>query len=229
MNREEMILSCMSQVRIIAQQIRRRLSVDLPLEDLVSIGTIGLIKAVDNFDPSRGWKLRTFTEYRIRGEIQDWMRREDTMPRSTRLLEKRIKMAAEDLSVMLGRQPSNEELAMAVGAEVDAITEHFSVVPTGPVVVIRTKEGTVSEILQISEATQFESVEAGQRCAALKAAMRRLPKHSREALRLRFWKDMPYSKMAERCGVNESAMWHRVNTACQQLREQLKGTGAGKD
>src|ERR1700740_3861095 len=75
--RERMILEHLSQVKLIARRIHERLPESVNLDDLISAGTIGLIGAIDRFDPSVNVELKTYAEYKLRGEILDSLRRLD--------------------------------------------------------------------------------------------------------------------------------------------------------
>jgi len=79
--RERLILEHLPQVRLIARRIQERLPKNISLEDLVSTGVLGLISAIDNFDPSHNVKLKTYAEYKIRGAILDSLRGLDWAPR----------------------------------------------------------------------------------------------------------------------------------------------------
>ena len=82
--REQLILEHLPQVRLIARRIQERLPENISLEDLVSTGVIGLIAAIDHFDPSHNVKLKTYAEYKIRGAILDSLRGLDWAPRQKR-------------------------------------------------------------------------------------------------------------------------------------------------
>ena len=82
--REKLILEHLPQVRLIARRIHERLPKSVSLDDLVSVGIIGLISAIDRFDPSRNVKLKTYAEYKIRGAIMDSLRGLDWAPRQQR-------------------------------------------------------------------------------------------------------------------------------------------------
>jgi len=86
--REELILSHMSQVKLLARRLHRRCP-QVELDDLISVGTIGLIQAVDRFDLSRNLKLKTLAEHRIAGALLDYLRYIDPLPRSVRRFQKR--------------------------------------------------------------------------------------------------------------------------------------------
>src|SRR5215831_5989960 len=91
--RERLILQHLPQVRLIARRIQERLPENISLEDLVSTGVIGLISAIDNFDPSHNVKLKTYAEYKIRGAILDSLRGLDWAPRQKRRKAKQIEAA----------------------------------------------------------------------------------------------------------------------------------------
>ena len=82
--RERLILEHLPQARMLARRIHDRLPENVSLDDLVSTGVLGLISAIDHFDPSRGVQLRTYAEHKIRGAILDSLRRLDWAPRQDR-------------------------------------------------------------------------------------------------------------------------------------------------
>src|SRR5580692_11073924 len=84
LERERLLTDHLSDVRYIAQRIHERLPVQIPIEDLVHAGIIGLIEAVDRFDPGKHTELATFARFRIRGAILDSLRATDWSPRSLR-------------------------------------------------------------------------------------------------------------------------------------------------
>lgn len=113
--RERLILEHLPQVRLIARKIQERLPENIALEDLVSTGVIGLISAIDNFDPSHNVKLKTYAEYKIRGAILDSLRGLDWAPRQKRRKAKQIEAAIAAAEQRLQRAPSEEEIAARLG------------------------------------------------------------------------------------------------------------------
>ncbi len=111
LERERLLTDHLPEVRYIAQRIHERLPVQIPLEDLVHAGIIGLIEAVDRFDPSKHTQLGTFAKFRIRGAILDSLRALDWSPRSLRKRTRAIEEANRSLVAELGRAPSEAELA----------------------------------------------------------------------------------------------------------------------
>jgi len=112
-HREELILSHMPQVKLLAHRLHRRCP-QVEFDDLMSVGTIGLIQAVDRFDPHRHLKLKTLAEHRIRGALLDYLRRIDPLPRSVRRFQKQRDAVVNEFSVA-GKVPSDTSIAEALG------------------------------------------------------------------------------------------------------------------
>ena len=113
--RERLIVEHLPQVRLIARRIHERLPESVNLEDLVSTGTLGLISAIDRYDPSLGVKLKTYAEYKIRGAILDSLRGLDWAPRQQRRRSKQIEAAISALEQKLHCAPSEAEIAGELG------------------------------------------------------------------------------------------------------------------
>src|ERR1700681_2030250 len=109
--RERLILEHLPQVKLIARRIQERLPESISLDDLVSTGVIGLISAIDNFDPSHNVKLKTYAEYKIRGAILDSLRGLDWAPRQKRRKAKQIEAAISKAEQRLHRTPTEDEVA----------------------------------------------------------------------------------------------------------------------
>src|SRR5579863_1255336 len=114
-DRERLILEHLPQVRLIARRIQERLPENISLDDLVSTGVIGLISAIDNFDPAHNVKLKTYAEYKIRGAILDSLRGLDWAPRQKRRRAKQIEAAISRAEQRLKRSPSEDEVAAELG------------------------------------------------------------------------------------------------------------------
>ncbi len=109
--RERLILEHLPQVRLIARRIQERLPDSISLDDLVSTGVLGLISAIDNFDPGHNVKLKTYAEYKIRGAILDSLRGLDWAPRQKRRKSKQIEAAIAVVEQQLQGPASEDEIA----------------------------------------------------------------------------------------------------------------------
>jgi RNA polymerase sigma factor for flagellar operon FliA len=117
--RERLLLEHLPQVQYIARRIHNRLPAQVPLEDLIHAGVVGLIDAVEKFDPGRNVQLKSYAKFRIRGAILDSLREMDWSPRHLRRQARRIEEAHRDLKLRLGRVASEPELAaeLSMGLE----------------------------------------------------------------------------------------------------------------
>ena len=117
--RERILLEHLPQVKYLARRIHDRLPAQVPLEDLIHAGVIGLIDAVDKFDPSKHVQLRSYAKFRIRGAIVDSLREMDWSPRRLRREARRIEEAHRDLKLRLGRVAGEHELAAELGMSLE--------------------------------------------------------------------------------------------------------------
>jgi RNA polymerase sigma factor FliA len=113
--REQLILEHLPQVTWIATRIHEKLPPNIELDDLISAGIVGLVGAVDNFDPGRNASLKTYAEFRIRGAILDSLRGLDGIPIHKRKRLKQVQDAIANLQQKLQRAPDQEESASELG------------------------------------------------------------------------------------------------------------------
>ena len=121
--REQLIVSHLNLVRFLASKFKNR---GEPLDDLLQVGTIGLIKAIDRFDPDRGLEFTTFATPTIMGEIKRHFRDKGwsvRVPRRLQELSAKVNQTTDDLTRELQRPPSVAEVAERLGATVDEVLE----------------------------------------------------------------------------------------------------------
>jgi len=121
MARAQLLDRFLGLVHHAARQLARRISRDVEIDDLIGAGTLGLVQALEGFDPARGLAFSTYAVPRIRGAMLDELRSRDWLPRSLRARSRRLAAARESLQHRFGRRPSNEELARALGIDVPAL------------------------------------------------------------------------------------------------------------
>jgi RNA polymerase sigma factor for flagellar operon FliA len=121
--RERLILEHYPLVRTIACRMVRRFPASVDVDELINVGAMGLIDAVDRFDPSRQVPFKAYAEIRIRGSIVDALRKADWVPRSVRRKFNRIESTRIQLFRASGRQPSREEMASALEMSVDSFED----------------------------------------------------------------------------------------------------------
>ena len=108
LNRDDLIVEYVPLVKYLAQRISLKLPNHVEIDDLVNSGIIGLIDAIEKFEPSRGIKFKTYAEFRIRGAIFDGLRSLDWVPRSVRKQKKIVEQSYSQLEQQLGRHATDE-------------------------------------------------------------------------------------------------------------------------
>src|ERR1035437_5524191 len=108
--KDKLIMEFAPLIKFIAQKIAVRLPSNIELDDLISSGVIGLMDAIDKYDPTRDNKFKTYAEFRIRGAILDELRAQDWVPRSVREKAKQLERAHLRLEQQLGRVPTEDEI-----------------------------------------------------------------------------------------------------------------------
>src|SRR6187402_2538534 len=109
--RDQLIMDYAPLIRFVAQRIAARLPSNIDIDDLISAGVIGLMDAIEKYDPSRDNKFKTYAEFRIRGAILDELRSQDWVPRSVRDKSKLLDKTMVQLESELGRAATDEEVA----------------------------------------------------------------------------------------------------------------------
>ncbi|PYS30252.1 MAG: FliA/WhiG family RNA polymerase sigma factor [Acidobacteria bacterium] len=117
--RDALIVATLPLIKHVAHRVATRLPANIEMRDLINAGVLGLLDAVDKFEPERGVKFKTYAEVRIRGAILDSLRNLDWAPRSLRKKSKDLERIYADLSQKLGRPASDEEVSEAMGEDIE--------------------------------------------------------------------------------------------------------------
>ena len=125
-DREALILEHLPQVRLIARKIAERVPYSVCFDDLFSAGVVGLINAIDHFDPRQNVMLKTYAEFRIRGAILDSLRQADWAPRLKRRQAREFEAAVSSAQQRLGRIPEEAEIAAELNLSIDAYREKLT-------------------------------------------------------------------------------------------------------
>lgn len=225
--RDELILEHLPQVRLIARRIHERLPVSVSLDDLISTGVLGLIAAIDRYDPKHHVKLKTYAEYKIRGAILDSLRVLDWAPRQQRKRAKLIESCIAELEQEYHRTPTEEEIARHLGLSIPEYQEWLSDVrglTLGSLenagreeqgcdllrYLSNSEEQWPSEILERSELEQL-----------LAEAIERMPSLERTVLNLYYYEEMTLREIAKVVDLHESRISQLKSQAILRLRSFL--------
>ena len=132
-NREEVIKQYSPMIKYVANRIAMRLPPHIEVDDLISVGVLGLIDAITKYDPTRGAKFKTYAEFRVRGAILDELRSMDWVPRSVRQKASNIDSVVQKLQSKLGRPPEDEEVAGEMGISLDQFFDTLNETKSMPV------------------------------------------------------------------------------------------------
>lgn len=125
-NRDALIINYTPLIKFIANRLAIRLPPHIDINDLISSGVIGLIDAIEKYDPSREAQFKTYAEFRIRGSMLDELRSLDWIPRSVRQRSNKIENAFARIEQELGRPASDEEVAESLGMDLNEFSDMVS-------------------------------------------------------------------------------------------------------
>ena len=212
----------------VAQQLARSRSNDVELDDLVSAGTLGLIEAFENFDPTRGLAFSTFAAPRIRGSMLDELRRLDRVPRSVRQKARQIDGATSTLAGALGREPEHAELAQGLGIDLATLWRWQSERESTQVMSIDRKPTRVetarggNDWLAGDTGDEIdETITLSQEVEHLRDALLDLPEQERTVLSLYYFEELKLSDIARILQVSESRVSQVRSKAIGRLKKKL--------
>jgi RNA polymerase sigma factor for flagellar operon FliA len=225
--RDQLIMDYSPLIRFVAQRIASRLPSNIDIEDLISSGVIGLMDAIDKYDPSRDNKFKTYAEFRIRGAILDELRSQDWVPRSVRDKAKRLDRMAADLEQKFGRKPTDDELSQALGMPIEEFFEMNAKVKGVQLLSIDDFGGTNGNTERRSLLESLENPNSKHPFAQLRNASARdilrkhieeLPEKQKLVLQLYYFEDLNLKEIGRILEVTES----RVSQLHTQAIEKLK-------
>lgn len=229
--KDNLILEYAPIVKMIAHKIASRLPPSILLDDLISAGVLGLMDALEKWDPNRETKLKTYAEFRIRGAILDELRAQDWVPRSIRDKAKLVDRAMKKLEVELDRMPTDEELAAYLQMPVEEF--HEVMLEIRPVSVLSIDEAALSSnekksLLNLLEAAKINSPLFQLNFKAVKKAMgeaiEELPEKMRFILSLYYYEDLNFREIAEVMNVTESRISQLHAAAVLKLRTRVSSS-----
>jgi RNA polymerase sigma-B factor len=226
--RDQLIEQYMSLVRSLARRYAYR---GEQLDDLVQIGAIGLIKAIDRFDVDRGVELTTYATPNIIGEIKRHFRDKGwsvRVPRGLQELNVKLSKLIEEQTIELGRSPTIPELAKVAGVEEELVVEAIESGRAYSTVSLSTgggqdEEGEVDPLDSLgSEEPQYEVSEDR---AMLAPGLKALDERERLIIHLRFFKGLTQSQIAQQVGISQMHVSRLIRRALERIREEIGDDG----
>lgn len=230
--KEELIREYAPLIKFVAQKIAVRLPPNIELDDLISAGSIGLMDAIDKWDPSRDNKFKTYAEFRIRGSILDELRAQDWVPRSVRDKSKALDRCIAQLEIDLGRSPTDEEISAKLNMPMEEF--HGLVNQVRPVSLLSiddqptfsdSDKKSISNLLEGSKSgNPFNQLNVKVIKDVVAKAIEELPERQRLVLSLYYFEDLNLKEIGQVLRVTESRVSQLHAQAVTRLRAKLAVT-----
>ena len=225
--RDQIVQTHLGLVKHVAARIAGRLPRHLDIDDLVSVGLMGLLAALEDFDPERGVEFAAYATLRIRGAIFDELRRLDWVPRGVRQRIREAERAIEGLCRRLDRQPSDEEIAREMGTDVEG---YHRILAAGVTLVSLDAAGghdpespTLLDTLEDPAGPHPLRVAAErERRAILGRFIDDLPERERQVLALYYFEELTMQAVGEVLAITESRVSQIHSSAVLRLRAALR-------
>ncbi len=228
--KDQLIMEYAPLIKFIAQKIAIRLPSNIELDDLISSGVIGLMDAMDKYDPTRDNKFKTYAEFRIRGSILDELRAQDWVPRSIRDKAKFLDRTVIKLETELGRNPTDEEVAEKMGLTLDGF--YGLVNEVRPVSVLSIDEQTTfssvdkKSLLDLLDSCKLNNPLSQLNLKSVKGIVTQsiedLPERQRLVLSLYYYEDLNLKEIGRILRVTESRVSQLHAQAISRLRSKLQ-------
>jgi RNA polymerase sigma factor for flagellar operon FliA len=221
LNKSELLELGFPLVTRIAHYLRGRVPNHVSLEDMVQIGTIGLIEAETAFDQNAGVKFVDFAKQRIRGAILDEVRKQSNISRLAIKNRQAHSEAENTLQQTLGREPRNSEIAEELGISIAEFEKQRIHADRFQVDNYFQGSAELDELVSESSENPFNNLEDEDSIKLVKEAIAKLPERERLIVNLYYVEEMNMREISEIIGVNESRISQLLKEIVQSLRGNL--------
>jgi len=233
--RERLIVTYAPLVKYVAGRLGSGLPAHVDEGDLVSYGLLGLIGAIERYDPDRDIKFETYAIARIKGAIIDELRALDWVPRSVRSRAREIERAIGELEARLGRAPTDEEIAGKIGISSEELEDSLTDISRSSIAALDELWSVSGEGDQISLLDTIEDPSGSRPAEALDEtelkelvadAISRLPEREKLVITLYYYEELTLREIGEVLGVTESRVSQLHTKAILRLKSRLSGAAA---
>lgn len=227
--RDQIVLDHLPLVKAIAIRVHENLPVHVEVDDLIHAGVLGLFDAVEKFDASKNVAFQSYAKHRIKGAILDSLRQLDWASRDMRKRHKQIETATRELSMKLGRTPSEGEVAEHLGIDIDRWRRMMSELRM--VGLVSTTPRSEEEGDRAQEFAAGPDLQPDRMCAhrqlqlTLARAMKTLPERYQKVVFLYYSNELTMKEIGELLGVNESRVSQIHKTALRKMADALQSEG----
>lgn len=229
--KEQLILQYSPLIKYIAHRIASRLPNHVDMDDLINVGVLGLIDAVDRFDPHREIKFKTYAEFRIKGTILDHLRSLDWVPRSVRQKANILEETYSAFERRLGRPATDEEMASELGLKVEDYYHLIQQASTIPLVSLDEvlgltsageKKKIVENIAASMESDPIELLGLEELKKLIAEAIDALPEKERLVVSLYYYEELTMKEIGAVLDITESRVSQIHAKAILRLRSKIK-------
>jgi RNA polymerase sigma factor for flagellar operon FliA len=226
-NREQIIKDYVPLVKFVAHRVASRLPSHVELDDLIHSGILGLMDAIEKFEPSRNIKFKTYAELRIKGAILDGLRELDWVPRSLRRKKKDIEGAYHMLEQQMGRAATDEQVAVHLGITLDELHKNLDDlkgVTLGTFVEVGEDgegESLISFVPDPDAEDPSQTFQASEIKEILRDAMEVLPKKEKFVVQLYYFDELTMKEIGTLLNITESRVSQLHTKAMLRLRGKL--------
>lgn len=226
--REKLVMSHLNLVRFIANKFKNR---GEPIDDLIQVGYLGLLKAIDRFDPSRGLEFTTFATPTIMGEIKRHFRDKGwsvRVPRRLQELSAKVNQATDTLTSQLQRSPTIAEIADYLDATVDEVLEAMESSSAYSSVSLEAPSGdddddTPSVIDRY--ATEDSDLAFTDDRIIIEEALASFSPRERDVIEMRFLKGMTQIEIAEKLGISQVQVSRLLRRTLKKIQDKIDPEG----
>ena len=225
--RDALINETLPLIKHIAHRVAIRLPANVEIRDLINAGVLGLLDAIEKFEPERNVKFKTYAEVRIRGAILDSLRNLDWAPRSLRKKSKDLEKIYAELTQKLGRAATDEEVSEAMGENIEdfhALVDQLHGLTIGSFENLSDSEDSDNYINYYPDDGSndpYAKFETNELTTFLAEAIEELPEKERLVLSLYYYEEFTMKEIGALLGVNESRVSQLHTKATLRLRGKL--------
>ena len=217
-SRDELIQRGLPIVRRLAFRLARRLPPNVDVGDLIGAGTEGLLKAIEAYDVGNAARFETYAEARVRGAILDELRGQDALTRHGRRQMGEVTRVMRKLESALGRAPEEQEVAAALGIELDAYHKLAQNLARAPALA---NLGALDPDDVAGSSDSAGELETRELRSQLILAVKRLPERTQTVLGLYYQEECTLAEIGEVLGVTDSRVCQILGDATARLRAAL--------
>ena len=226
--REKLVMSHMNLVRFLANKFKNR---GEPFDDLIQVGYLGLLKAIDRFDPSRGLEFTTYATPTIMGEIKRHFRDKGwsvRVPRRLQELSAKVNQATDVLTTELQRSPKIEEIAEYLDASVDEVLEAMessSAYSSVPLEGTGNNDNDDAPSVLDRYATEDSALNFTDDRLIIEEALKGFSPREREVIDLRFLQGMTQIEIAEQLGISQVQVSRLLRRTLKKIQDKIDPEG----